>query len=150
MTAERICQRAQELCRGEKVMVVLTGGEPSLQADAALTILLHAYGFYIAMETNGTNPIPDGVDFVTCSPKCDFVNDYKVIKGADEVKVVYDGQHSPARWLREIAAQYYYLQPCDTGDEKRNREIITECVEYVKRNPTWRLSLQTQKILNIR
>lgn len=131
-------------------LVVLTGGEPSLQVTQELCDLLHRFFPTIAMETNGTRPekIPAGVDFVTVSPKDDFTEAICKIKEAGEVKVVFDGVHNPAKW-QFIKAGYYYIQPCDTGEPERNQEIIKKAVEYVKMNPLWRLSLQTQKILSI-
>lgn len=150
MSAESILRACDELTRN-KPLIVLTGGEPTLQVDAALCAALHETGYKtIAMETNGTNPIPEGVDFVTCSPKCDFVKDYETIKEANEVKIVFDGQHNPAKWLQAIKARYYYLQPCDTGIPDKNKEIVNACINYIKFYPAWRLSLQTQKITNIR
>lgn len=150
MSAESILRACDELTRN-KPLIVLTGGEPTLQVDAALCAALHEAGYKtIAMETNGTNPIPKGVDFVTCSPKCDFVNDYETIKEADEVKIIFDGQHNPTKWLQAIKARYYYLQPCDTGFPDKNKEIVNACINYIKFYPAWRLSLQTQKITNIR
>ena len=74
--------------------VVLTGGEPSLQADEELCQMLHNKGLYIAMETNGTHAITNGVDWITCSPKSAFLpHALPVITQADEVKVIYDGLH---------------------------------------------------------
>lgn len=151
MTAEEIVASALRACRGAKCEnVVLTGGEPTLKVDKELVDLLHGKFRCISIETNGTRPVPEGIDIVTCSPKCDFVGDYKTIEEATEVKVVYDGTSDPKIWLARIRADRYYLQPCDTGDTARNAEIIKETVAYIKAHPVWRLSLQTQKILNIR
>lgn len=149
MTAEDIFKTCQNLARFEP-LIVLTGGEPTLQVDAELLNLLHTKYPTIAMETNGSNPVPEEVDFVTCSPKCDFVGEYKVIEKASEVKVVYDGQHPVNTWLNRIQADHYYLQPCDTGDKEKNEEIIKGAVNHCLLNPVWRLSLQTQKILKVR
>lgn len=133
-------------------LLVLTGGEPTLQADAELLALLHTKFPVIAMETNGSNPIPDGVDWITCSPKCDFVGEYPLIPFANEVKVVFDGrtETSPTKWPQRIVADYYYIQPCDTGFPDKNEEIVKKAVAYCQQHPRWRLSLQTQKILNVR
>jgi organic radical activating enzyme len=130
--------------------VVLTGGEPSLQVDEALTEALHEEGFYIAMETNGTRPIPRGIDWVTVSPKNSFVEHAAEIiaERADELKVIFDGVVNPST-LHLPPSTLLYLQPCDTGDEARNREITRLCVEYIKQHPEWRLSLQTHKLINI-
>lgn len=134
-------------------LVVLTGGEPTLQADNDLCNLLHLYISTIAIETNGTLPekIPSIIDWITFSPKDDFTNtiESRLCK-ANEVKVVFDGEHNPQFWKTAVIADYYYLQPCDTGDKEKNKVITEKCVEFIKKNPEWKLSLQTQKILNIR
>lgn len=130
--------------------VVLTGGEPSLQVDDTLVDALHQEGFYIAMETNGTHAVPKGIDWVTVSPKTDKL----AVGKADELKVIFDGKSDPSAFLppsgESEGALLLYLQPCDTGDEIRNREITSQCVEYIKQHPEWRLSLQTHKLIDIR
>ena len=132
-------------------LVVLTGGEPTLQVDDKLCELLHLFFETVAIETNGTNRVPNAVNFVTLSPKDDFCHNAESIIGvANEVKVVFDGERSPEFWHTHVMANYYYLQPCDTGDEEKNMEIRGKAVEYIKEHPWWRLSLQTQKILKIR
>ena len=150
MTATEIAKAVRILHTNPRPFIVLTGGEPTLQVDGELLSALRELSATIAMETNGTRPVPDGIDFVTCSPKCDFVNDYPVIPRANEVKVVYDGEHLPDKWIERIVADYYYLQPCDTGDPEKNRAIQQETVAYCLQHPRWRLSLQTQKILNVK
>ena len=141
-----------EVCRQgvQAPLVVLTGGEPTLQATPALIDLLHENGFKVAMETNGTRPAPFNVDWITISPKQAFVGDAgkpKLTK-CKELKVVFDGKNEPEDY--GIRADHYYLQPCDTGEPALNAQIIEQCVEYIKENPKWKLSLQTQKILNVR
>ena len=144
--------------------VVLTGGEPSLQADDVLIDALHEEGFYVAVETNGTHPLPQAVDWVTLSPKDSFVSRTagqachapKLAVGrVDEVKVIFDGIHDPSPWETARARLsdrqvYLCLQPCDTGNEERNRLITRQCVEYIKCHPQWHLSLQTHKFIHIR
>lgn len=148
MGAEEIVKEAKRL-GGDCRFIVITGGEPTLQVDEPLTALLHQEGFFISMETNGTRPIPKGIDWVTCSPKSSFVDNGNVaITEAQEVKVVFDGIHTPNAF--GIQAQYYYVQPCDVGDEARNQEIIRNTVAFVESHPTWQLSLQIHKILNVR
>ena len=119
--------------------VVLTGGEPALQTDDKLIRLLHECGFEIAIETNGSVVLPEGIDWVTCSPK-----GKSVISRCDELKCVFDGQKAPD--THGIEAKYYYLQPCDTGDKEKNKLITELCLEYIKSHPSWRLSLQTHKL----
>ena len=144
--------------------VVLTGGEPSLQVDDALVDALHREGFYLAMETNGTHAVPEGIDWVTVSPKvapADFskgerpqrIHELKVIWGPSPNPSLYGGEEMPQvlkTWADMLTAPLLYLQPCDTGDKERNREIIQQCVEYIKEHPEWRLSLQTHKLIDIR
>lgn len=148
-TAEEILAEVQHV-GGECRFVVLTGGEPSLQADEALVEALHKGGYYIAMETNGTRAYIKGIDWITCSPKNLFVEGAQpVIRKANEVKLVYDGVHTPDVYA-EIEAEYHYLQPCDTGDAERNAQIVRETVAYIKEHPVWTLSLQQHKLLEIR
>jgi organic radical activating enzyme len=133
--------------------VVVTGGEPALQLTESLVDALHAAGRYVAVETNGTHPLPDNVDWITLSPKSAFVDGAEVmLTRADEIKVVYDGIHDPEGQLSTLISQLstlLFLQPCDTGDAARNRQLTAATVEYIKSHPEWRLSLQIHKILNI-
>lgn len=133
-------------------LVVITGGEPTLQLTASLVDKLHEAGKTVAIETNGTRPVPRGVDWVTVSPKAAFLGEVAkpVVKNVDEVKIVLDDTHSYEDPTFGITAIHYYVQPCDTVDEARNRDIINRCVQFVKQNPLWKLSLQTQKILRVR
>lgn len=131
-------------------LVVLTGGEPTLQGIEPLIQKIHQIGKSVAIETNGTQPVPRGVDWITVSPKSSFVGERgkPVIDFAMEVKVVFDGEHEPDDC--GIASPHYYLQPCDTGDAEKNHDIISKLIEYVKGHPKWKISLQTQKMLNVR
>ena len=131
--------------------VVLTGGEPSLQVDAYLVERLHKAGLFVAMETNGTHAIAEGVDWVTLSPKSCFVDHPLpiVIQRADEVKVVFDGIHLPECPDTIVGNTYLCLQPCDTGDPVVNRQLTAQCVAYIKEHPQWHLSLQTHKMIGI-
>lgn len=149
LTEDEICSQIAEF---PSRLVVITGGEPTLQLTKSLIQKIHALGKMVAIETNGTHEIPQGVDWVTVSPKSLFVGakGLPVINHAQEVKVVYNG----IQWADDptfgITAAHYFIQPCDTGNEERNREIINQCVQFIKENPTWKLSLQTQKILRVR
>ena len=130
-------------------LVVLTGGEPTLQDLAPLIDDLHKAGKFVAIETNGTNETPSNADWVTCSPKVAFVKNAPLkLTQADEVKVVFDGQSKVEDY--GIEARHYYLQPCDTGNAEQNERIINDCINYIKQHPKWKLSLQTQKILKVR
>lgn len=143
---------ASEIAKYPASLVVITGGEPTLQLTTSLIDKLHEIGKTVAIETNGTREVPRNVDWVTVSPKSAFVGNIgePVIKTAQEVKVVFDGKHLYADPSFGITAAHYFIQPCDTGNEERNREIIEQCVSFVKNNPQWKLSLQTQKILKVR
>ena len=135
-------------------LVVVTGGEPSLQLTATLVDSLHDAGKYVAVETNGTHHLPENVDWVTLSPKSAYVADAEVVlTHADEIKVVYDGEHDPEKQLSTFNFQLSpltFLQPMDCGDAMHNAEIIRATVEYIQWHPQWRLSLQIHKILNIK
>ena len=140
------------ICRYPANLVVITGGEPTLQLTESLIAKLHEKGKRVAIETNGTRPVPKNIDWVTVSPKSPFVGNAgtPILKAAQEVKVVFDGYHLMSDPSFGITAAHYFIQPCDTGDKKRNEEIIRLCVEFIKNNPQWKLSLQTQKILKVR
>ena len=134
---------------GDCKFIVFTGGEPTLQVDEELTTLLHKWGYYLSIETNGTHNIPSGIDWVTCSPKCFFVKSAEPqIKYASEVKVVFDDKHKITDC--GIDAEYYYVQPCDVGDKEKNADIVKKTVSFVESHPKWSLSLQQQKIIKIR
>lgn len=148
MTAEEIVLAIRKFpCS----FIVLTGGEPTLQINQNLIDRLKVLGYEVAIETNGTRPLGvTGIDWVVVSPKADFVENAGLkIEKINEMKVVFNGKHDPQRWLL-YSADVYYLQPCDTGDAEKNEKIIQQCIEYIKKHEDWRLSLQTQKILNIR
>lgn len=130
---------------GHKPIIVLTGGEPSLQVNADLINAFHSAGFsFVAMESNGTHCPPDNLDWLTVSPKRDVV-----VTGCDELKVIFDGKSDPGRW-DNIRATYRYLQPCDVDDEAQNRLIVQGCIDYIKRHPQWRLSAQVHKLLGFK
>jgi organic radical activating enzyme len=145
---------------GDKLLVVLTGGEPTLQVDEAFVDLLHQHGYEVAMESNGTRPAPRNLDWLTVSPK-----DGGMWNGEgrmpDEIKIVFDEHtaeklssfHFPPTSFHLPPSTFHhpllYLQPCDTGDAARNIEIVAQCVEYIKAHPQWRLSLQTHKLIDI-
>ena len=137
--------------------ICLTGGEPSLQLDETLLSAFHTAGYSIHMETNGTRPLPEGVDWVTLSPKEDVSgligNGRVVLEKADELKLVYDGTLADDRleFWAHFPATWHFLQPCDTGKPERNLALLQETIDYIQtRGGIWRLSLQTHKFLGIR
>ena len=132
-------------------LVVVTGGEPAMQLTEGLVDALHAAGKYVSVETNGTLPLPKNVDWITLSPKDSWVGSQAapVLSHADELKLLFDGTHKPSLYSH-IAVAHRFLQPCDMGNDARNAEIMQATVDFVKKNPAWRLSLQIHKILKIR
>ena len=137
--------------------ICLTGGEPSLQLDEALLSAFHTAGYSIHMETNGTHPLPAGVDWVTLSPKEDVPgltgNGRVVLEKADELKLVFDGTMHDDRltYWAHFPATWHFLQPCDTGKPERNLALLQETIDHIQtRGGIWRLSLQTHKFLGIR
>ena len=139
-----------EASRHKPRHIVITGGEPALQLTESLVDKLHAAGFFIQVETNGTLPLPEGIDWVTCSPKGDFpqfpVDELKVLFMGD----VTDPEAIISPLLGKESGVKLYLQPLDTGDEKQNRAILRSCINYVLQHPWWSLSLQTHKIIGIK
>jgi len=127
-----------------KRFVVCTGGEPLLQLDAALIDALHAHGFEIAVETNGTLAAPAGLDWICVSPKAGapFVQ-----RSGDELKLVYPQQEFDPAQFEALDFRNFFLQPMDGPDRIANTQ---RAVEYCMRHPQWRVSLQTHKILAIR
>lgn len=131
--------------------VVFTGGEPALQLNTELLDLFHSAGYYIQIETNGTLPVPCGsINWITCSPKFEFTAAPAPLKiqRIDELKVVFDGRNNMSLY-DAIVCRHYSLQPCDTRDTDRNAAITAAAIDYCLRNPRWRLSLQTHKLLSI-
>lgn len=120
-------------------MVILTGGEPSLWVDSNLVEQLHRVGKYISIETNGTHPLPDGIDWITCSPKTKAAQ--LAIRQMNEVKVVYQGQELEE--YESLPAEHFFLQPCSGNN-------IPETVACVMHHPRWRLSVQLHKLINIK
>ena len=139
-----------EASRHKPRHIVITGGEPALQLTESLVDKLHAAGFFIQVETNGTLPLPEGIDWVTCSPKGDFpqfpVDELKVLFMGD----VTDPEAIISPLLGKESGVKLYLQPLDTGNEKQNRAILRSCINYVLQHPWWTLSLQTHKIIGIK
>jgi 7-carboxy-7-deazaguanine synthase (Cx14CxxC type) len=123
--------------------VVFTGGEPLLQVDVALIDSMHRHGFEIAIETNGTIAVPEGIDWICVSPK--MGSELKVRKGS-ELKVVIPQTGQELQDYESLEFEHFFVQPMDGPDKKKNTELA---IEVCKRNPKWKLSLQTHKLLQI-
>lgn len=124
-------------------MVVLTGGEPMLQVDDALVDTFHAAGLEIAIETNGTLPVPRSIDWICVSPKA---GSELVQTSGDELKLVYPQEGNRPGDFETLDFRHFLLQPMDGPDrEKHTQAALAFCLE----NPKWRLSLQTHKLMGI-
>ena len=129
---------------GEDRYVVLTGGEPMLQVDAALIDALHAAGFTIAIETNGTFAVPRSIDWICVSPKA---GSELVQTSGDELKLVWPQPGSDVARLATLDFTHRLVQPLDEPDAANN---VQQCIDLVMADPRWRLSLQTHKSLGLR
>lgn len=179
MTAEQIARRVFDYSTHPHTLIVLTGGEPSLQVDNELVDALHAHQQTVTIETNGTRPVPDNIDWVTVSPKAVPADESKVVLShepkvvltqadevkvvlsheskvvltqADEVKVVFTESTEKLLqlWRTTIRASHYYLQPCAQPGTEPIRANTEAVVAYILSHPDWKLSLQTHKYLRIR
>jgi 7-carboxy-7-deazaguanine synthase len=129
---------------GGAKFVVLTGGEPALQADVPLVAALHERGFAVAVETNGTLPLPSGLDWICVSPKAG--TELKVRSG-NELKLVYPQAGAAPADYEALDFAHFLLQPMDGPLLRANME---SSAAYCMAHPRWRLSLQTHKVIGIR
>lgn len=126
--------------------VVFTGGEPAIQMDDEIVKKFHEAGFYLAIETNGTIPLPEGLDWICVSPKT-ADHTLRVLK-ADEVKYVrHTGQALPSKI--SIEAVHKFVSPAFTSGGI-DRETLSYCTQLVKENPEWKLSIQQHKLWGVR
>ncbi len=131
---------------GRSRYVVLTGGEPMLQVDAALIAALHAVGFAIAVETNGTIAVPRAIDWICVSPKAGAE---LVQRSGDELKLVWPQPGSDLVALGQLDFTHHLLQPMDSAASAVNAANLAACIQQVMANPAWRLSLQNHKALGL-
>ena len=124
--------------------VVCTGGEPLLQLDADAVDAFHARGFEVAVETNGTQPAPSGIDWICVSPKASAD---VVLTSGNELKLVYPQSDALPQRFESLDFDHFFLQPMDGPDVERNTRLA---LEYCLAHPRWRLSLQAHKLLGIR
>ena len=153
MSAQEILSQVQ---RYHCPRICLTGGEPLLQLDSELLDTFSAY--IVHMETNGSvnNPEANRVQWITLSPKSHLPGYNKTgsirIPEADEIKLVYDGtltEEQICAW-EGFRASHLFLQPCDVPDPVKRQQLLEQTIDFVKKHPLWRLSLQTHKLLGIR
>jgi 7-carboxy-7-deazaguanine synthase (Cx14CxxC type) len=145
-SAQELADAVAAQWTGEKVAryVVLTGGEPMLQVDAPLINALHARGFVIGVETNGTILPPDGLDWICVSPKAGAD---LLVRHGHELKLVFPQAEAAPEKFADLAFERFSLQPMDGPDVVEN---TARAVDYCLKHPQWRLSLQTHKTLGIR
>jgi 7-carboxy-7-deazaguanine synthase (Cx14CxxC type) len=149
-TADRLASAIDDCWPGNEAgdwignkMVVCTGGEPLLQLDSDLVEALHAQGFSVAIETNGTKRPPPGIDWICVSPKA---NAQFVLTSGNELKLVYpQAGVDPARYLN-LDFQRFFLQPMDGPRQEENTRLA---VKYCLEHPRWELSLQTHKLIGL-
>jgi 7-carboxy-7-deazaguanine synthase (Cx14CxxC type) len=141
--AEAVAHTWPETPRGGKRFVVCTGGEPLLQLDAALIEALHARGFEIAVETNGTVAAPAGLDWICVSPKAGAPLKQQT---GHELKLVFPQAGAEPEQFAGLAFRHFFVQPMDGPRREENTRLA---VEYCLGHPQWRVSLQTHKIVGI-
>ena len=145
--AEDLARAARAAWRGNSgtpPYVVLTGGEPMLQVDEALIAALHNESFAIAIETNGTLPVPRKIDWICVSPKAGAP---LVQRSGDELKLVYPQAALDPRELEGLDFAHFSLQPMDDGGQTPAN--LRAAIDYCHAHPKWRLSLQTHKLLGL-
>jgi 7-carboxy-7-deazaguanine synthase len=123
--------------------VVFTGGEPALQLDAPLVEALHASKFRIAVETNGTVALPDGIDWICMSPKADTA---LATRTGDELKLVFPQNDVDPQSFEMLRFQHFFLSPMDGPDRLKNTSLA---IQYCREHPKWRLSIQSHKMIGI-
>jgi 7-carboxy-7-deazaguanine synthase len=141
----KVCRAAWQGNSGTAPFVVLTGGEPMLQVDGALIDALHAHGFEIAIETNGTLPVPHAIDWICVSPKPGAPLAQRF---GDELKLVFPQSRLNPVQLEDLDFTHFLLQPMDEGPKTPGN--IHAAIDYCLAHPKWRLSLQTHKLLGLR
>lgn len=128
---------------GEKPLVVVTGGEPSLQLDAPLIDALHDHGFEIAIETNGTLPSPGGLDWICVSPKA---GTEIVQKSGNELKLVWPQPGMDPEAMLDWDFDHFLVQPLDGPEREAS---LQAAIDHVMHHPRWRLGIQTHKLIGL-
>jgi 7-carboxy-7-deazaguanine synthase len=141
--ADAVAEKWPSATPGGKPYVVCTGGEPLLQLDPPLIDALHAQGFEIAVETNGTVSAPAGIDWICVSPKSDAPLQQTT---GDELKLVYPQQDAKPGRFEDLNFRHFFLQAMDGPSRDANTKLA---LEYCLAHPKWRISLQTHKLLGI-
>jgi 7-carboxy-7-deazaguanine synthase len=142
--AQALAAQVDELwVEGERKLVVITGGEPMLQLDTPLLDALHAREFEVAVETNGTLPAPEGIDWICVSPKAGT----KLVQtSGDELKLVWPQHGIDPAELSACRFDHFLIQPMDCPERDK---ALSASIDFVMKNPRWKLSLQTHKLLGL-
>jgi 7-carboxy-7-deazaguanine synthase (Cx14CxxC type) len=143
---DELIRKLQSIWKGNgngKIFIVFTGGEPALQLDQKLVDACHQHEMEIAIETNGTIALPDGIDWVTVSPKA---HTEIVVKNGNELKLVHPQKGIHPDFFEKLPFSHFYLQPMDNSDRIENTH---ECIKYCLHHPIWKLSIQTHKYIGI-
>ena len=127
----------------EQIFVVCTGGEPALQLDDDLIRILHEHQIEIAVETNGTKELPEGIDWICVSPKEDAS---LIVKKGNELKLVFPQLKNIPQQFENLEFTHFYLQPLDGENLIFNTQ---KCINYCLQHPKWKLSIQSHKLLGI-
>ena len=145
-SAKQLIEKIKSLwvSRDDNIAVVLTGGEPLLQVNDELVAALKQEQIYIAVETNGTLDAPDHIDWICMSPKAN--TEIKLKKG-NEIKIIFPQESLDPEKFSLFDFSEFYLQPMDSNEYQEN---LNATITYCQKNPKWKLSLQTHKILGIR
>ena len=145
-SAQQLIEKIKSLwvSRDDNIAVVLTGGEPLLQVNDELVAALKQEQIYIAVETNGTLDAPDYIDWICMSPKA---NTEINLKKGNEIKVIFPQESLDPEKFSLFDFSEFYLQPMDSNEYQEN---LNATITYCQKNPKWKLSLQTHKILGIR
>lgn len=151
-TAEELAEQAIRLWKEAlesryqyvRPFVVLTGGEPLLQVDEALLLALKNQAFEIAIETNGTQPVPSAIDWVCMSPKA---GSQIILEKGNEIKLVWPQKGIDIEALEKLDFDHYLIQPMDDEYQKEN---IQKAIAFVMQRPLWRLSIQSHKLIGVK
>ncbi len=144
-TATQLAELIDHLWVGDakNKYIVCTGGEPLLQLDTNLIQTFHSKGFEVGVETNGTIAAPEGLDWICVSPKA---NSELVLTKGNELKLVFPQPNALPEQFEHLAFEHFYLQPMDSPQQAENTRAV---IDYCLTHPTWRMSLQSHKLLNI-
>ncbi len=142
-SAEELVIQIKSLFPGKHCFVVCTGGEPGLQMDADLIQAMHESNIEIAIETNGTVALPEGIDWITVSPKAQ--TEILIQKG-HELKLVYPQENVDPKTFEGLDFEHFFVQPLESSGWEANTK---KTLAFAKANPKWRVSVQSHKYLNI-